>query len=136
MVKDHPLYGTQFFHVRARRARPLLRAPTSGSDSALRCAGRRRCGSTRSPTRWPRSPTASSSRLTPRCDACTRVGDPRSLSACAPQGLHFLNEERETLASFGYADIYRCVCVSMCACVRACVLFFVLCCGLCCVRSH
>ena len=60
-VKDHPLYGTCFFHVRKHRFPPQM-------DS------------------FP--------------EHC--------VIALNSEGLHFLGaEERDTLASFGYADIYR-----------------------------
>ena len=59
-VKDHPLYGTCFFHVRRFK--------------------------------FPRH----------------MAGYPAELIiALNSEGLHFLNEQKETLASFGYADIYR-----------------------------
>ena len=59
-VRDHPLYGTCFFHVRKHRFPEQMES-------------------------YP--------------DEC--------IIALNSEGLHFLNEERETLASFGYADIYR-----------------------------
>jgi hypothetical protein len=59
-VKDHPLYGTNFFHVR-KHTFPEHMAP------------------------FPE----------------------RLIIAFNSEGLHFLNEDRDTLASFGYADIYR-----------------------------
>ena len=59
-IKDHPLYGTCFFHVRRHKF------PAQFAD-------------------YP----------------------PHVLIALNSEGLHFLNEARETLSSFGYADIYR-----------------------------
>lgn len=59
-VKDHPLYGTCFFHVRRHRFPPHME------------------------------------------------GYPQDvIIALNSEGLHFLNEDMETLSSFGYADIYR-----------------------------
>ena len=59
-VRDHPLYGTCFFHVRKHRFPDQMES-------------------------YP--------------DEC--------IIALNSEGLHFLNEDRETLSSFGYADIYR-----------------------------
>lgn len=59
-VRDHPLYGTCFFHVRRHKF------PEQMSSFPDHC-----------------------------------------IIALNSEGLHFLNEERETLASYGYADIYR-----------------------------
>lgn len=59
-VKDHPLYGTCFFHVRKHT--------------------------------FPSHMSSFPDRL---------------IIAFNSEGLHFLNQERETLASYGYADIYR-----------------------------
>jgi len=59
-VRDHPLYGTCFFHVRRHKF------PEQMSTFPDHC-----------------------------------------IIALNSEGLHFLNEERETLASYGYADIYR-----------------------------
>lgn len=59
-VRDHPLYGTCFFHVRKHKFPPHM-------DS------------------FP----------------------VELIISLNSEGLHFLNEERETLASYGYADIYR-----------------------------
>lgn len=59
-VKDHPLYGTHFFHVRKHT--------------------------------FPEAMATFPERM---------------IVAFNSEGLHFLNLERETLASFGYADIYR-----------------------------
>jgi len=59
-VKDHPLYGTSFFHVKKNKF----------------------------PERMDDFPD-------------------RLILAYNSEGLHFLDENRDTLASFGYADIYR-----------------------------
>ncbi|RYY36711.1 hypothetical protein EON62_01580, partial [archaeon] len=59
-VRDHPLYGTCFFHVRQHSF------PEQLADFPQQC-----------------------------------------IVALNSEGLHFLNEERETLISFGYPDIYR-----------------------------
>jgi len=59
-VKDHPLYGTCFFHVRKHKFPEQMDAYPENLIVALNS-----------------------------------------------EGLHFLNEDRETLASFGYADVYR-----------------------------
>ena len=59
-VKDHPLYGTSFFHVRKNRFPEHMSSYPNEVILALNS-----------------------------------------------EGLHFLNEERDTLSSFGYADIYR-----------------------------
>jgi hypothetical protein len=59
-VRDHPLYGTCFFHVRKNSFPEHMDSYPENSIIALNY-----------------------------------------------EGLHFLNEERETLASYGYADIYR-----------------------------
>lgn len=59
-VRDHPLYGTCFFHVRKHKFPEAM-------DS------------------YPE----------------------QVIIALNSEGLHFLNEDRETLASYGYADIYR-----------------------------
>jgi hypothetical protein len=59
-VKEHPLYGTCFFHVRKNKF------PEQFSDYPDHC-----------------------------------------IIALNSNGLHFLNEAKETLISFGYADIYR-----------------------------
>lgn len=59
-VKDHPLYGTCFFHVRKHKFPVHMDAFPDDLIIALNS-----------------------------------------------EGLHFLNEERETLSSYGYADIYR-----------------------------
>jgi myosin-7 len=59
-IKDHPLYGTCFFHVRRHKF------PAQFADYPAHV-----------------------------------------LIALNSEGLHFLNEARETLSSFGYADIYR-----------------------------
>jgi len=59
-VRDHPLYGTCFFHVRRHNF------PEHMDSYPEHC-----------------------------------------IIALNYEGLHFLNEERETLSSFGYADIYR-----------------------------
>jgi len=59
-VKDHPLYGTCFFHVRKHKFPEQMEAFPEHCIVALNS-----------------------------------------------EGLHFLSEERETLASFGYADVYR-----------------------------
>ena len=59
-VKDHPLYGTCFFHVRKHKF------PEQMESFPEHC-----------------------------------------IVALNSEGLHFLSEERETLASFGYADVYR-----------------------------
>ena len=59
-IKDHPLYGTCFFHVRRHKF----------------------------PEQFAEYPK-------------------HVLIALNSEGLHFLNEARETLSSFGYADIYR-----------------------------
>ena len=59
-MKDHPLYGTHFFHVKKHT--------------------------------FP--------------DAMSTFPE-HLIVAFNSEGLHFLNEERETLISFGYADVYR-----------------------------
>jgi hypothetical protein len=59
-VKDHPLYGTCFFHGRKHKFPELMESYPEHIIIALNS-----------------------------------------------EGLHFLNEDRETLSSYGYADIYR-----------------------------
>jgi len=59
-VRDHPLYGTCFFHVRRHKFPEQMDAYPEHCIIALNS-----------------------------------------------EGLHFLNEDRETLATYGYADIYR-----------------------------
>lgn len=59
-VRDHPLYGTNFFHVRKHRF------PEQMETFPEHC-----------------------------------------IIALNSEGLHFLNEQMETLSSYGYADIYR-----------------------------